>query len=339
MAYEKLSIEELAVTDGAAFRLAERDPAWVGPAELTALGKDKLKKRARKFLRRQRKELARLQERLYADDRYSVLLIFQGRDAAGKDGTIKHVMRGVNPQGCQVFSFKVPSKEELDHNYMWRCWKALPERGRIGIFNRSYYEEVLVVRIHPEILKNQRLPHVPEGERIWQERFEDINAFERHMARNGTVILKFFLNVSAEEQRRRFLERLENPEKHWKFSMRDLEERKFWDAYSHAAEDMLRNTSTPWAPWYVIPADHKWAMRALVGHVITERLGALDLRTPELDDEARAALERARTLLRAEEETTPQERKTKKRKKSTKVKAKPNAKAKAKPKASVKAAS
>jgi PPK2 family polyphosphate:nucleotide phosphotransferase len=200
---------------------------------------------------------------------YSVLVVLQAMDAAGKDGIIKHVMAGVNPQGCQVFSFKKPSDEELDHNFLWRYMRCLPERGRIGIFNRSYYEDVLVVRVHPEILASQRLPKNGKGAKIWQHRYDDINRFEQHLARNGTVILKFFLNVSRKEQRRRFLDRLNDPDKQWKFSPADLKERGYWDQYQDAVDDVLRHTSTPWAPWWVIPADHKWVSRALVGAVIT----------------------------------------------------------------------
>jgi len=202
-------------------------------------------------------------------------------DAAGKDGMIKHVMAGLNPQGCQVFSFKKPSDEELDHNFLWRYAKALPERGRIGLFNRSYYEETLVVRVHPELLVRQRLPPGKRGREFWAERYEDINAFERHLARNGTLILKFFLNVSKAEQKRRFLERLTNPEKHWKFSSADLAEREFWNDYMEAFQDTLSATSTKWAPWHVIPADHKWIARALVSEVVSREIRRLGLRPPE----------------------------------------------------------
>ncbi|MEL6421882.1 MAG: PPK2 family polyphosphate kinase, partial [Pseudomonadota bacterium] len=225
-----------------------------------------------------------------------------GRDAAGKDSTIKHVMRGVNPQGCQVFSFKAPSKEELDHNFLWRCWKAVPERGRIGIFNRSHYEEVLVVRVHPEYLAGQNIPAPLIGENIWTERFEDINAFERHLARNGTIVIKFFLNVSRSEQKRRFMDRLNEEDKNWKFSRADLAERALWDKYTHAFSDMLRHTSTEWAPWYVIPADDKDVMRAIVSRIIVDRLDALDLDYPELPPEEQARLDEARDALMAEED-------------------------------------
>jgi len=287
MVDEKVQIDDFAITPNLRVRLGELETAWQGPPEYAELSDKQLKKHAKKFIEDQVEELADVQERLYASDQYSVLLIFQGRDAAGKDGTIKHVMSGVNPQGCQVFSFKAPSKEELDHNYLWRCWKALPERGRIGIFNRSYYEEVLVVRVHPQILAAQRIPQHLLTDGIWQQRYEDINAFERHLSRNGTVILKFFLNVSYDAQRQRFLERLEDPSKHWKFSDRDLHERQYWDQYTVAIEEMLSATSTPWAPWYVMPADDKWPMRALVGHIITERLERLELKRPEVSPEKR----------------------------------------------------
>jgi PPK2 family polyphosphate:nucleotide phosphotransferase len=221
-------------------------------------------------------------------------------DAAGKDGTIKHVMSGVNPQGVQVFSFKTPSAEEVDHNFLWRYWKALPERGRIGIFNRSYYEDVLVVRVHPEILDRQKLPAEERNEKFWQRRYQDIRAFERHLVRNGTLILKFFLHVSKDEQRRRFLERLENAEKHWKFSAADLKERGYWDDYMEAYEAALAATSTKHAPWYIIPADNKWATRAIVADIVTAAIRGLDLRFPEVTKEQGEALAAARQLLAAE---------------------------------------
>src|SRR5262249_34400069 len=208
--------------------------------------------------------LAEAQDLLYASDTYAILLIFQAMDAAGKDGTIKHVMSGVNPQGCQVFSFKHPSAEELDHTFLWRCTKVLPERGRIGIFNRSYYEEVLIVRVHPEILAAQHIPGAKPNDKLWRARYDDINCFERHLVQNGTVILKSFLNVSKEQQRQRFLERIRDPNKHWKFSDSDLGERAHWDDYMSAYEDAIEATSTEWAPWHVVPADHKWVSRAIV---------------------------------------------------------------------------
>lgn len=241
-----------------------------------------------------------LQERLWADDRWAVLLIFQGMDASGKDGVIKHVMSGVNPQGCQVTSFKVPSEEELDHDYLWRTTRALPERGRIGIFNRSYYEEVLVVRVHSGVLARQKLPPRLVGPDLWRQRFEDIAAFERYLARNGTVVVKFFLHVSREEQRRRFLERLETPEKRWKFSLGDVVERRHWDRYMAAYEDMIRHTAAPHAPWYVVPADHKWFARLVVAAAVVRTLEGLDLKFPALDEAHLADLEEARRQLAAE---------------------------------------
>ena len=264
------------------------------------LGKDAVKERARQILDQNLADLAEAQELLYADDRYAVLIVFQAMDAAGKDGTIKHVMSGVNPQGCQVFSFKQPSAEELDHNFLWRYMRCLPERGRIGIFNRSYYEDVLVVKVHPELLAAQRLPAGKLGKKFWRRRYQDINAFERHLARNGTVILKFFLNVSKDEQKRRFLERLDHPEKHWKFSAADLAERAHWDEYMGAYEDCLSATSTEWAPWYVVPADHKWVTRAVVADVVTTAIRSLDLKYPEVTEEQRKGLAEARHQLSAE---------------------------------------
>ena len=227
--------------------------------------------------------LAELQDKLYAQDRWAVLLIFQAMDAAGKDGAIKHVMSGVNPQGCQVYSFKAPSAEDLDHDYLWRCMKCLPERGRIGIFNRSYYEETLVVRVHPEFLEKQKLPPELVTKDIWKERFEDIRSFERYLTRNGVVIRKFFLHVSKKEQKKRFLERLENPEKNWKFSANDVKERGFWDDYMEAYEDMIRNTATKEAPWYVVPADNKWFTRVVVAAAVIDALDSLDLQYPKVE--------------------------------------------------------
>jgi PPK2 family polyphosphate:nucleotide phosphotransferase len=247
-------------------------------------------------------ELCDAQELLWASDEHALLVIFQALDAAGKDGTIKHVMSGVNPQGCQVFSFKQPSKEELDHTFLWRAGRALPERGRIGIYNRSYYEDVLVVRVHPEILDRQQMPPgSPRGEELWQQRYEDINAFERHLDRNGTKVVKFFLNISKDEQRRRFVRRVENPNKYWKFSATDLAERAHWDEYQAAFEAALTATSTPHAPWYVIPADRKQVMRTLVAGILTRRIQSLDLAYPEVGPEQLEAVEKARAQLHAEE--------------------------------------
>jgi PPK2 family polyphosphate:nucleotide phosphotransferase len=242
--------------------------------------------------------LADLQGKLYAQDRWGVLIIFQAMDGAGKDSTIKHVMSGVNPQGVQVSSFKVPSAEELDHDYLWRSAKCLPERGRIGIFNRSYYEEVLVVKVHPEILEAQRIPPERVDGRIWSQRYEDITAFERYLARNGFLILKFFLNLSKKEQKRRFLERLDEPSKNWKFSMGDVHEREFWSDYQKAYGEAIAATSTPWAPWYVVPADHKWFTRLVVAAAIVTELEELNLHYPKIDKAKRKELETARRALR-----------------------------------------
>jgi len=285
------------IAPGEKVRLKDHDPGWRGTAELRALGKDALKARAKEFLARNVEELTEAQELLYASDTRSVLLVFQAMDAAGKDGTIKHVMSGVNPQGCQVFSFKHPSAEELDHNFLWRYARRLPERGRIGIFNRSYYEEVLVVRVHADILERQKLPDGKRGKSFWEARYADINNFERHLARNGTLILKFFLNVSKREQKQRFLDRLQNPEKHWKFSAADIRERGFWDDYMEAYEDALSATSTDWAPWYVIPADHKFVTRALVAFIVADRIKALELEYPKVSSEQKKALAAARREL------------------------------------------
>jgi PPK2 family polyphosphate:nucleotide phosphotransferase len=257
----------------------------------------KSKEEAQERLQRGVQKLARLQDRLYAQDNYSLLLVFQAMDAAGKDSTIKHVMSGVNPQGCQVYSFKAPSSEDLDHDYLWRCWKCLPERGRIGVFNRSYYEEVLVVRVHPEILEGQKLPPRLVTKRIWDERFEDIKSMERHLARNGTVIRKFFLHVSKAEQRRRFLERLDEPEKNWKFSAADAKVRDAWAPYQRAYEDMIRHTSTEESPWYVVPADHKWFTRMVVADIVVDTLTSLKLRYPKVTPEQKKQLAAARQLL------------------------------------------
>jgi PPK2 family polyphosphate:nucleotide phosphotransferase len=245
-------------------------------------------------------QLAKLQGKLYADDRYSVLLVFQAMDAAGKDGTIKAVLTGLNPQGVQVFSFKAPNAEELDHEFLWRVQACLPERGRIGVWNRSHYEEVLVVRVHPTFLDGQRLPRRPALDELWEERFESINAAEKHWARNGCVILKFFLNVSQEEQHERFLDRTMDPDDHWKFNAGDLAESKQWDEYQDAYQAMLRATSKPWAPWYAIPADSKSYMRRTVAEIIADTLKQLPLKYPAPGEKALAALEAARTELQAE---------------------------------------
>jgi PPK2 family polyphosphate:nucleotide phosphotransferase len=245
-------------------------------------------------------QLAEFQDKLYAQDRYSLLILFQALDAAGKDGTIKHVMSGLNPQGCDVHSFKAPSAEELDHDYLWRCVKALPERGRIGIFNRSYYEEVLVARVHPEILEKQKLPESLKDKNIWKRRFEEINHFENFLVDNGTVVLKFFLNVSKKEQKRRFLERIEEPEKNWKFSAGDAMERAFWKDYMAAYEDMFNHTSTKWAPWVIVPADNKPFTRLAVAHGIYRTLKGLHLEYPRVSGERRAELQKTREMLEKE---------------------------------------
>jgi PPK2 family polyphosphate:nucleotide phosphotransferase len=245
-------------------------------------------------------QLAEYQNILYAQNKFSVLIIFQAMDAAGKDSTIKHVMSGVNPQGCQVFSFKSPSTEELDHDYLWRTHKAMPERGRIGIFNRSYYEEALIVRVHPELLAAQSLPHL-DLKQIWPQRFQEINDFERYLTNNGTVIIKFFLHVSKKEQKRRFLDRINEPEKHWKFSAQDIQERTYWDDYQAAYTDIFNHTSTAVAPWYIIPADRKWFTRLTVADIICDRLQQMDLAYPQISDEQRSQLAIAKKALEQED--------------------------------------
>jgi PPK2 family polyphosphate:nucleotide phosphotransferase len=275
------------------FKLADYDPA-----DCCGLTIDK--DDAKALLKEGIERLAELQERLYADNRWSILMVLQAMDAAGKDSLIKHVMSGVNPQGVQVVSFKQPSAEELDHNFLWRIARALPERGRIGIFNRSQYEEVLVVRVHPEYLKAQRLPDTKNGKDIWHQRFDDIRAFEKHLARNGTLVLKFFLNVSRDEQRKRFLDRIDEPGKRWKFSMSDVAERKLWPQYMAAYEDAIRQTSTPEAPWYVIPADKKWFTRLAVAGALVDALENLKLAYPKVEGAALEELEKAKAALKAE---------------------------------------
>jgi PPK2 family polyphosphate:nucleotide phosphotransferase len=282
------------VTDGRGFSLADRDPADTGPFS----GDQKTE--AKRLLGHGVMCLAELQERLYAQDRRAALLIFQAMDAAGKDSAIKHVMSGVNPQGCQVYSFGRPSEEERDHDFLWRCAKRMPERGRIGIFNRSYYEETLIVRVHTEILEAQKLPPKLVSRRIWKERFQDITSYEQYLARNGVAICKFFLHVSAEEQKRRFLKRLSAPEKHWKFSEADVAEREHWEAYQRAYEETIRATATEHAPWYAIPADHKWFTRLVVAAAVIDLLSGLGLEYRTVSDERKADLERARRELEGE---------------------------------------
>jgi PPK2 family polyphosphate:nucleotide phosphotransferase len=286
------AFKEFRVEPGQKFRLKDRDPAD------TAGFKSKIEARERLALGCER--LRELQEKFYAYRRWALLLVLQAMDAAGKDSTIEHVMSGVNPQGCEVFSFKQPSAEELDHDYLWRAAKCLPERGRIGVFNRSYYEEVLVVRVHANLLAAERLPPELVSEDIWKQRFKEINAFEHHLALNGTAIVKFYLHLSKEEQRRRFLARLEEPQKNWKFSLSDVQERGHWDEYMAAYEDMLEQTSTEDGPWYVIPADHKWFTRMAVADIIVSTLEKLKPEYPTMTEEKRRELEAARKALERE---------------------------------------
>ena len=282
-------VKPFRVKDGKGFRLKDVDPDDTGGIAS--------KEEAQAALREGVELMAELQQKLYAQNQWALLLIFQAMDAAGKDGTIKHVMSGVDPQGCQVFSFKVPSAEELDHDFLWRTSKSLPERGRIGIFNRSYYEEVLVVRVHPEFLEKQKLPPELVTKDIWEERYEDINNFERYLSRNGYVIRKFFLHLSNKEQKKRFLSRLDEPEKNWKFSSADARERQRWDDYMEAYDDMIRHTATQHAPWYVVPADNKWFSRLVVAAVVVAALQELDLQFPKVDAEKRKDLQVARQML------------------------------------------
>ena len=277
------------IDDGKHFRLKDIDPADTGKWKSEAAAKEKLQKDISK--------MADLQAKLYADGRWAVLLIFQAMDAAGKDGTIKHVMSGVNPEGCEVYSFKTPSATELQHDFLWRTTCNLPESGHFGIFNRSYYEEVLVVRVHPKVLESEKMPPSLVTNDIWEERFEDIRCFERHMQRNGTVIRKFFLHLSKKEQKRRFLARLDEPTKNWKFSENDIQERDYWDDYQRAYEDMIRNTATKHNPWYVVPADNKWFTHMVVASAIVETLEDLGLEYPKVDAVKRKEVEASRKLL------------------------------------------
>ncbi len=279
------------VTNGEKFRLKDIDPG-----ELLGFSNED-KPRAKEMLAASIQALTELQDKFYADDQWALLLIFQAMDAAGKDGAIKHVMSGVNPQGCQVFSFKAPSAEDLDHDYLWRCMKCLPNRGHIGIFNRSYYEETLVVRVHSDLLRKQKLPSELISKDIWKERFQDIRNFERYLTRNGVVVRKFFLNVSKKEQKRRFLERIENPQKNWKFSASDMKEREYWDDYMAAYEDMIRHTATEEAPWYVVPADNKWFTRVIVAAAVIETLASLDPKYPRVGPAKLKELAAAKTAL------------------------------------------
>ena len=286
--------DKFLVPPGKNIRLSHYDPGFSG--------KFKSREEAAEKLREDLETLASLQDVLYAQDTYALLLIFQAMDAAGKDGIIKHIMSGVNPQGCQVYAFKTPSQEELDHDFLWRNMKALPERGRIGIFNRSYYEEVLIVRVHPEILDGQRFPKKEKEDKdLWKHRYEDINSVEHYLTRNGIVILKFFLHVSKKEQKKRFLERIDEPEKNWKFSFGDIKERERWKDYMDAYEDMLNATSTEWAPWYVIPADKKWFTRVVVADIVSSKLKSLNLRYPEVSEIRKKELLEAKKMLESRE--------------------------------------
>jgi PPK2 family polyphosphate:nucleotide phosphotransferase len=279
------------------FRLSKYDPADVGGLTLD-------KEEAKALLAEGVERLTELQQRLYANDRWSVLIVLQAMDAAGKDGLVKHVMSGLNPQGVSVSSFKQPSQEELDHDFLWRVTQRLPERGRIGIFNRSHYEEVLIARVHPELLERQKLPQELIGKTVWKHRFDDIRAFEQHLARNGTLVLKFFLNVSLEEQRKRFLERIEEPDKRWKFSMGDVTERKLWPKYMDAYEDAIRETSRDYAPWHVVPADNKWFTRLVVASAIAEAMENLELEYPKVEGKALKELQGVRKALEKESDGT-----------------------------------
>jgi PPK2 family polyphosphate:nucleotide phosphotransferase len=292
-----MDYDRIRIKPGSSIDLKDYDTAYTGDFKDKSDAKEKLKSDIEK--------LSDLQYKLYASNEYSLLIIFQALDAAGKDGTIKHVMTGVNPQGCEVTSFKEPTPEELEHDFLWRCYRRLPRKGEIGIFNRSYYEEVLVTRVHPELILKQRIPSVDSLENInddfWQSRYKQINRFEKHLSENGVRIIKFFLHVSKEEQKERFLKRIDDPDKNWKFSMDDIHERKFWKDYQRAYEDAISNTSTEFAPWYIIPADHKWFMRTAVGDIIVKTLESLELKMPELNDDAKADLQKAKDMLLGEE--------------------------------------
>jgi PPK2 family polyphosphate:nucleotide phosphotransferase len=296
-------IENFKVPLGEKISLDNYDTAWIPKwAKKLEKKEDKktVKQKASQILEANREKLIEKQELLWATNSYSVLIILQGMDAAGKDGTIQHVMSGVNPQGCQVASFKTPSEEELNHDFLWRYTKALPERGRIGIFNRSYYEDVLIVKVRPEVFEKQKLPVQLEGKGFWNQRYDDLNMYERHLVRNGTVVLKFFLHLSKVEQKQRLLNRLETPDKEWKFSFTDLSERLKWDDYKRAYEDVLNNTTTEWAPWYIIPADKKWVSHSLISEIIVTQIDKLDLKYPVLSKEQYEGLEKAKAELEKE---------------------------------------
>src|SRR6266480_3828683 len=297
MARRERILDQLIVKPGTRAALAERDAGWTGGPDYEGLTKAELKAESKNVLAQGVKELSDAQELLWASDTYAVLVVFQAMDAAGKDSAIEHVMSGVNPQGVQVVSFRQPSAEELDHDFLWRIARAVPERGRIGIFNRSHYEEVVAVRVHPEWLEQQKLPPATRGPRFWDDRYDGIKNFERHLDRNGTKILKFFLHVSKAEQKRRFLARLDEPHKEWKFNAADLAERGLWDDYMTAFDQALTATSTSWAPWYVIPADHKWLTQALVAAILVDTIHGLDLRWPEVSQAEHEANVEARRQL------------------------------------------
>ena len=288
------------VPAGKTISLDSYDSGWVPKWAKKQEGKKSVKEQAQAILKTNRKQLVQMQELFWASNTYSMLIILQGMDAAGKDSTIRHVMSGINPQGCQVTGFKTPTEEELNHDFLWRHEKALPERGRIGIFNRSYYEDVLIVKVRPEVLEKQKLPSDEGGKLFWNQRYEDINLFERHLVRNGTVVLKFFLNVSKEKQKQRLLKRLENPDKEWKFSLTDLSERSKWADYMEAYEEMLNKTSSEWAPWYIIPADKKWVTHASISDIILSQIKKLDLKYPVLSKEQCEALKKAKAELEKE---------------------------------------
>lgn len=291
-------LERFRVPPDKRVRLADFDPGWAGDPDTA---EEKRRDLAEELLSKDVSRLSKAQEILYASDSWSILIVLQAMDAAGKDSLIKHVMSGVNPSGCQVYNFKKPSLKELDHTFLWRSMIALPERGRIGIFNRSYYEDVLVVRVHPELVAAARIPDAdPEKRSFWKDRYDDINAFEHHLVRNGTAVLKFFLNVSKKQQHKRLLKRLEDPEKHWKFSAQDLAERDFWDDYMQAYEDTFNATSTKWAPWYILPADNKWVTRALAASILRVTIESLGLCYPEITPAQHEAIESARKVLREE---------------------------------------
>jgi len=293
-------MDQFRIDPNETFHIKDHSTEWAGNRHIRELSEQGLKKEAKKYIKKNLKHLKQAQELLWASNRRSMLIVFQAMDAAGKDSTIEHVMSGVNPQGVDVNSFKAPSTEELDHNFLWRYWHKMPQRGRIGIFNRSYYEEVLIVKVHPEILESRPIPYGLRGDSFWAARYQDINAMEEHLCRSGTVILKFFLNVSKNEQKQRFLDRLNEPDKHWKFSESDIKERRYWDDYMQAFEVCINATSSSWAPWYVIPADDKWKMRALVSMIITEKIQSLDLQYPEVNEEKHKRLMKIKEQLENE---------------------------------------